>query len=109
MLQGGVARFGRDILQRPPQPPRISAGSSSEEENFHLISMILSSLSHPGERGPIKFYPGVRHIHCISDLWRKICLHLWRNTPASVENNLYIFAEILTVVEEICPYMANIE
>ena len=39
MWREDAARFGKDILLRPPSPPRISEGSSSEE---NIICCIFS-------------------------------------------------------------------
>ena len=98
-------RFGKDTLHRPPQPPRIFAGSSSEKEiNFQYLPH-LNHCHHCRdhhyhhhltlEREGLESSTLESATYTASPTCGEIILYLWRNTFISLQKYFYISAEIL--------------
>ena len=116
-------RFGKDTLHRPPQPPRIFAGSSSEKEiNFQYLPH-LNHCHHCRdhhyhhhltlEREGLESSTLESATYTASPTCGEIILYLWRNTFISLQKNFFISAEIFSYLcrntssEEKCFYICR--
>ena len=101
MWREDAARFGKDILLRPPSPPRISEGSSSEEniifwknKVFHLKKKFISPWRVRAWKAPflsrqrtLRLPPGRKY----SKYGRENIFSSVANTFIRVEKYLYVW------------------